>query len=323
MKTHAIIPIFIPHEGCPHSCIFCNQNIITAKAEPVTASDAAGVIEAWLATLGRRGLTSVGAAFYGGSFTGLPKERQSEYLEAARYYKDRGLISEIRLSTRPDYIDDEILSNLKRHGVDAVELGVQSFDDDVLARSNRCHDSECARKSSLMVRDYGFRLGIQLMIGLPADTEEKDIFSAVELVRLKPEDARLYPAVVLPGTGLERMHAAGEYTPLALEEAVRVTKKMYKIISSAGVNIIRVGLKNYIHPAFRQLVESEIARDELEGQLDPVPGSFVFACNGKSFSNMVGHKGANKAYFKAKYPLHKISYAVDDAQRDGRYTVTR
>jgi len=321
MKSHAIIPVFIPHKGCPNSCVFCNQNKITENEEPASAEDVSGIIASWLRTLKHRGIGTIEAAFYGGSFTGIPIEQRSEYLKIARFYKDRGDIAKIRLSTRPDYIDDEILSNLKEYKVDTIELGVQSFDDEVLLKSNRGHSSKAVYESSRMIKDYGFDLGLQLMIGLPGDTAEKDIFSANELVKIKPEVARLYPTNILEGTELHKMYLAGEYALLTLEEAVDITKKMYKIISGAGINIIRVGLKGGFHSAFRQLVESEIARDELERQLDSSSNAYRFICNEKSFSNMIGHMKSNKIYFNEKYPLKNISYEIDNALADAEYVV--
>jgi len=321
MKSHAIIPIFIPHKGCPNSCVFCNQNIITANEEPVSANTAAGVIDAWLDTLKNKNLKTVEVAFFGGSFTGLPVDSQSEYLEIASFYKGKGSINKIRLSTRPDFIDEGILLNLARYGVDTIELGVQSFDDEVLKKSNRGHTACQVCKSSFMIRDYGFGLGIQLMIGLPGDTPEKCVFSANETVRIKPESARLYPAVILEGTELHNMYLAGSYTPLSTEEAVNTTKQMYKIISSAGINILRVGLKGSFHPAFRQIVESEIAKDELELHLSPDPSLITFVSNEKSFPNMIGHNKSNKIYFSEKYPRCKFKYIIDNSLADGRYDV--
>ena len=335
MKSHAIIPIFIPHEGCPNSCVFCNQNRITANEKPTPPGEIAGIIDSYLITLRNRSLKTVEAAFYGGSFTGLPLERQSEYLEIAHYYRRRGDIGKIRLSTRPDYISGEILSNLERYGVDTIELGVQSFDDEVLLKSNRGHDSRVIYESSRMIQSYGFELGLQLMIGLPCDTAEKDIFSANELVKIKPSIARLYPTVVIDGTELHRMHLDGEYVPLTLGESIDITKKMYRIISDANIKIIRVGLKSKdlldnprsnFHPAFRQLVESAIARGDVERRIESMPflpynASIRLLSNRKSFSNLIGHCKSNKEYFGAKYPSVKFSYAVDDTLADGSYDV--
>ena len=351
MKSHAIIPIFIPHKGCPNSCVFCNQNKITLNENPVQGTDVAKIIEKHLDTLRDRNLTTIEAAFYGGSFTGIPLKEQSEYLEIAYFYKRHGMINKIHLSTRPDLINDYILSNLERYGVDTIELGVQSFDDTVLEKSNRGHNSAIVYESSRMIQSYGFELGIQLMIGLPGDTPEKDIYSARELVKIKPSIARLYPAIIIEGTALHNMYLSGDYTPLELDEAINITKAMYQIISAAGIKLIRVGLrsadlvekagKNF-HPAFRQLVESEIAKEALDEQLNKdarlsglisemnkASGGVSFLpcipvrlfSNEKSFSNMIGNRKSNKVYFNKKYPLFKFSYEIDNSLADNRYIV--
>lgn len=272
MKKHAIIPVFISHRGCPNDCVFCNQKRITARSGDVTAADARRTIEEHLSTLEKMNLETVELAFFGGSFTGIPLEEQCAFLSLAKEYKDAGRIDKIHLSTRPDYINREILDNLKAYGVDVIELGVQSFDEEVLALSGRGHDARVVFESSALIKDYGFTLGIQLMVGLPGDTLEKCIFSARQTVRIAPAIARIYPTVVLRDTVLHDRMLAGLYTPLSEEEAVLRSKAMYEILDDAGINIIRVGLKSSdimasetaFHPAFRQLVEGRIARERLE-----------------------------------------------------------
>lgn len=356
MKTHAIIPIFIPHKGCPHNCIFCNQKKITAHIAPVTADDVVETIETWLTTLSH--VKTVEIAFYGGSFTAIPMEDQTAYLKIAKRYKDAGKVNKIHLSTRPDAINKEILDNLRAYGVDTIELGVQSFDDRVLKLSGRGHDSAIVYKSSKMIQDYGFELGIQLMIGLPGDSMETCIYSAKETVKIGPELARLYPTIVIEDTELFEQYKRGEYKPLSQDEAVERTKEMYKILQKAGINIIRVGLKSSdiinengdidggtFHPAFRQLVEGAIAREKLESQLQAEAGvarraeltgragtarsPFVqeerekvdFFSNSRNFSNMIGNSGRNKEYFLENYPQYDILYRVDNGLEDGEYAV--
>ncbi len=340
MKKHAIIPVFIPHEGCPNDCVFCNQKKITARQEPVHAEDVRNIIENYLPTLSGRGLEMIEVAFFGGSFTGILMEKQSEYLSVAKEYKDKGLIQKIHLSTRPDYINTEILDNLKFYGVDTIELGVQSFDDDVLKASNRGHSSSAVYKSCDLIKAYGFELGIQLMIGLPGDTMEKSLYSARETVKIKPSIARLYPTVIIDDTELLNMYLRGEYKALSQEEALETTKEMYKILTAAGINIIRVGLKSTdiinengavtggtYHPAFRQLVEGRIAREILEEKLNQllnaasgdVPSRITFESCGTSFSNMVGNKKCNKIYFAEHYPGLKIRFSVNQSLAEGDY----
>lgn len=358
MKTHAIIPIFIPHLGCPNDCIFCNQKKITAKTAPVTIKDMKATAERYLSTLSSRGVETVEMAFYGGSFTGIPLELQREYLSVAKDYKDRGLIQKIHLSTRPDYINEEILDNLKHFGTDIIELGVQSLDEEVLRLSNRGHDRDCVFKASELIKAYEFILGLQLMIGLPGDTHDKSLHSAKEAVRIGPSISRIYPTVIIQDTALYDLYQRGQYLPLTTEAAVHTAKEMYCILTKAGINVIRIGLKSTdlihengaiaggYHPAFRQLVESEIAKEQMEAQLiarlsahsSAVNGSRVsahpeqwnsnktqrsyrFFSSGPSFSNMVGNGKSNRLYFEKKYPHERISFHVDHSLPDGIYVL--
>lgn len=333
MKKHAIIPIFIPHLGCSNDCVFCNQRKITARTTAPTSEAVRETIEEWLTTLNHEE-TEIEVAFYGGSFTGLTIDEQSVYLGVAKSYLDAGRIDGIHLSTRPDYISEDILNNLKAYGVTTIELGVQSFDDEVLLASNRGHDSSVVYKACDMIKSYGFNLGIQLMIGLPGDSLESCIMSAREAAEIGPKLARLYPTIVLDDTELLCMYERGEYEALTREEAVLRTKEMYKILAGAGIYIMRVGLKSTdiigdggainggtYHPAFRQLVESAIVRDQLEPKLSELAASGaakvnVFS-NSSWFSNLIGNNKENKLYFAEKFPMLDIKYGVDNNLANG------
>lgn len=353
MKKHAIIPIFIPHLGCPCQCVFCNQQKITARTKAVSTDEVRETVERYLSTLADLDPSEIEIAFYGGSFTAIPIDAQTAYLEVANEYIDQGRVSSLHISTRPDCIDEEILSNLKRYNVSTIELGVQSFSDEVLRLSKRGHDSDTARKAARLVKERGFKLGIQLMIGLPGDSLESCICSARETVALFPELARLYPTLVIDGTELYDMYEDGSYEALSKEEALLRTKEMYKILHKAGINIMRVGLKSTdiiggsdlsainggtYHPAFRQLVEGEIAYEMLKEQLDalmekldgtglaktpnpdakgrtnaPKPKLKVdLFSNPQSFSNMIGNCGINKERLGAEYPHFDIKYRTDN-----------
>ena len=282
MKTHAIIPIFIPHEGCPHDCVFCNQKKITAREKAPNEAETEELIERHLAQIQKNpNITEIEIAFYGGSFTGISMEQQAMYLALAKKYKDRGRIKRIHLSTRPDYINEEILDQLQYYSTDVVELGVQSFDEEVLRRSNRGHGREVIYRSAQMIKERGMTLGIQLMVGLPGDSYEKCMESVRETIKIGPAIARIYPTVVLKETALYEMFRQNKYRPLKEEQAVNTVKDMMRALESAGIDIIRVGLKSSdnitmnggavgagtYHPAFRQLVESVLAREELEALL--------------------------------------------------------
>ncbi len=341
MKTHAIIPIFIPHNGCPNDCVFCNQRRITSRMASPTESEVRQTIDEWLTTLGE--VPNVSVAFYGGSFTAIPIEDQKRYLRIASEYKDAGKISEIHLSTRPDCIDNEILGVLEHYQVDLIELGCQSFDDGVLAAVKRGHGVDAIYKACELIKSGGFRLGIQLMVGLPGSSFEIDVKSALLAGELRPEVARIYPTIVIEDTELLDMVIAEDYVPLTIPEAVLRSKEMLKILRGYGVNVIRIGLKasdlitgdGYLtgttfHPAFRQLVEGSIARDEIEKQLVQqlrlAPTEDTIAqCTAapKSFSNLIGHKGENRSYFVEKYPNIRFVFKEDKTLEEGKYVLIR
>ena len=334
MKKHAIIPVFISHRGCPNDCVFCNQKKITARQGDVTKQDVINTIETYMSTLKDMNLECIEISFYGGSFTGIPIKEQNEYLSIAYEYKKKGIIDKIHMSTRPDYINREILDNLKRFEVDVIELGVQSFADDVLLASNRGHTSDAVYAACDLIKEYGFTLGIQLMVGLPGDSKETCIYSARETVKIKPELARIYPTVIIDDTELLEMYRRGEYNALSLEDAIDISKEMYLILDEAGINIMRVGLKstdiinengavtgNTYHPAFRQLVEGQIARERIEAQIDDEDKEITVYCNPMDISNAAGHKACNKAYFKEKYPGLKMGFKADDSIERNTYVV--
>lgn len=347
MKKHAIIPIFIPHKGCPNDCVFCNQRKITARINPPSVSEVYETVDKWLNTL--NDVPTVEMAFFGGSFTGLTLEEQNTYLEIAEEYKLKGAISKIHISTRPDYIDEQILTNLKNHKVDIIELGAQSFDDRVLKASNRGHLSSDIKKASNLIKEYGFSLGIQLMIGLPNDDMEACLLSARETVRLKPDIARIYPTVIIDDTELYNMYKMGIYEPLSRDEAVSRSLAVYEILTDAGINVIRIGLKSSdlinltdtssvnggtYHPAFRQLVEGAFLRKKIDERLlymikneeiqaegkDSKHEVFIYT-NSLWFSNLIGHKGENKKYFSRKYPQFILTYKTDNKLENGNFKI--
>ena len=325
MKKHAIIPIFISHRGCPHQCVFCNQKAITARSGDVSVEDARNTIEQWLTTLEGRNM-DLEISFFGGSFTGIPMEEQTAFLRLAKEYKDSGRVGRIHCSTRPDYINTEILDNLRAYGMDIIELGVQSFDQRVLDLSRRGHSEEDVERACALIRSYGFELGIQLMIGLPGDSYGSCIYSAEKAVEMKPSIARLYPTVVIDKTPLADMLGDGSYVPLTEEETVRRTKDMYKILTGAGINVIRIGLKSNelikgstYHPAIGQVVKSAVARDGIEEKIEALlksgeDGRIVEIRSPKALFNFaVGYGASNRKYFSERYPDLRIRFIEDDS----------
>lgn len=294
-----VIPIFIPHEGCPHRCLFCNQHRISGQAEsPAPGAEEVGAtIRAWLERARPARRAQVEAAFYGGSFTCLPLARQAELLAAVRPFRQRGLVHAIRLSTRPDAIDAERLDLLARHRVSIVELGAQSCDDEVLRRSGRGHDAAAIAAACALIRERGMGLGLQLMLGLPGETFRSLRHTADTAIRLQPDFVRIYPALVLRGSGLERLYHRGVYRPLSLVRAVAWAAYLKKRFDDRGIKVVRMGLQTSAeltralvagphHPAFGELVMARLmfnrARGLLAGVQDADPVALVIAAQDQS-----------------------------------------
>lgn len=324
-KKMYIIPLFIPHLGCPFKCVFCNQNSITGQDQEITEEYVRKTIEAHLATLPKD--AEIEVSFFGGSFTGIPQNMQNLYLGIAKEYLDKGKIDAIRLSTRPDYINTEILQNLKKYQVSIIELGVQSMDEEVLLKSRRGHTSEDVVKAVNLIRQFDFKLGLQIMIGLPGDNLEKSLNTAYKIVKLQPDFVRIYPTLVIKNTYLEKMYNEGKFFPLSLEEAIEISKKMYIVFIKNYIDVIRIGLQtteniNYnkdviagpFHPAIGQLVESSIALDiftkVFEDKNIKNTKVTIFS-NEKQISTIIGQKKSNKWFLEKKYNI-QIRYKISD-----------
>ena len=274
----SIIPVFVPHLGCPHNCVFCNQNRISGQLEPATPQTVTDEIENAAAFLPKGGKRQL--AFYGGSFTAIPAAEQEALLGAAKTYLDRGEINAIRLSTRPDAIDETVLERLHRYGVETVELGAQSMDAQVLRRSARGHTAEDVERASKLIKASGFRLILQMMTGLPGDTAEKDIETARKIIALEPDGVRIYPTVIVRDTALYDMWRAGKYREHTVEDAVSVCAQLVPLFEAAGIPIIRLGLNptddlsggdaagGAYHPALGELVRSRIMLQKARELLD-------------------------------------------------------
>lgn len=322
MSRHYIIPIFVPHLGCPHDCVFCNQKRITGFTTDVTADDVERIIEEHLTTF--KPNSTVEVAFYGGSFTAIDIDIQKELLEIPYKYKMDGKINGIRLSTRPDAIDVHILDNLNKYSVDTIELGVQSLDDEVLYRSGRGHSSDIVYESAKLIKGYGFNLGLQMMIGLPSDSFEKDLFTCKEFIKLSPFCVRIYPTLIIKDTFLEKLYLRGKYEPIRLENAVNISAILLMMFTVNDINVIRIGLqpteniqmgKDVIagpfHPSFRQLVESRIFQllfdKYLEDRNISTKGyDLIIETNKKHISNIAGQKSSNIKYMTNKYEFKRI-----------------
>ncbi|WP_373598306.1 elongator complex protein 3 [Paraclostridium bifermentans] len=311
-----IIPIFVPHRGCPHDCIFCNQKKITGVSTDITSDDVRNIIEEYLTTIDKD--ASIEIAFFGGSFTAIDMDIQRNLLSVAKEYVDKGIVDDIRMSTRPDCISDEILTMLKEYKVSIIELGVQSLDDRVLVDSVRGHSDEDVFKSAKLIKQYGIKLGLQMMIGLPSDSESKCIYTAKKFIELKPDCVRVYPTLVVKETGLEKLLQEDKYIPFTLEESIEIVKKVLVLFYINNINVIRVGLQatediaigkevlaGPYHPAYRELVESKMYGDYIEYIIKKynAKSDVVVLVNKKNVSRILGNKKTNAKILKEKYNI--------------------
>ena len=320
-KEQYTIPIFIPHKGCPNNCVFCNQKKISGQLTDVTAQDVEDKIEEYLKYYSNS-KKKIEVAFFGGSFTGIPIDKQIEYLQVANSYVKKGLVDAIRISTRPDYINRNILDTMKKYNVKTIELGVQSMDNEILTLSKRGHTALDVVNASKLIHEYGIVLGHQIMIGLPGSTRESEVYTIKECLKLQPQQLRIYPVYVIPDSELYSMYENSEYKPLSINEAVMRCKAVIYECQKTDISIIRLGLQSTdeitaknndlrgpVSDNLAEYVMSALVRDKIEReiknrQIDDskliinVPKKYVSIC--------VGPKKINKIYFENKYNIKFI-----------------
>lgn len=339
MSEQYIIPIFVPHLGCPNDCTFCNQKSISGQTKQVTAEDVKQTIEEYLKSFKDESLHKE-VAFFGGSFTGIDEAKQEELLEAAYEFVKNKQIQSIRISTRPDYIDKEKLKLLKKYGVKTIELGVQSTNDYILKKCKRGHTFEDVKKASKLIRMHGFVLGHQMMIGLPESTKLDEINTAKALIKLKPKIVRIYPVLVIKNTPLAKEYEQGEYIPLTVEQAVDRAKDIMQLFNNAKIEVIRIGLQNTeeitdpseessqviagpYHPAFRQLVESGMWYDEIVQKIKKFNIKVMqvtIKANPENINNIIGHKKENVLKLKEFYDVDVV-VKPDENIKKGKFEI--
>ncbi len=335
-QKHVTIPIFIPHLGCPHQCSFCNQWKSSGTDKLPDPDYLEKRINRYLESVDT-GSTKTEIAFFGGSFTGIKRELQEELLSRAVKYLQRGLVHNIRASTRPDYITPESIKLLKKYQVGTIELGVQSFSNSVLGKSGRGHTAEDSINAVKLLKDNGIETVIQLMPGLPGDSSKISLESAQKAADLFPGAVRIYPAVVLKDTKLEKAYLEGSYSPLTIESAVEICGRMLKIFNKQRIPVIRIGLHPFspdesgsiisgpYHPAFGFLVKSRLKRDEIKekliSMLNDNPGSrkLVLELPLLCSEEYIGHRKENIRHLKEKFNLETLEYRISDT--DGQLSV--
>lgn len=308
---HGNVALFVPHAGCPHRCSFCDQRAIAGTGDRMTPDKVEAAClqaESRITLPGRQ----AELAFFGGSFTALPKKEMCALLDAALPFVRRGVFRGIRLSTRPDCVDEGILAALAGRSVTAVELGAQSMDDAVLVQNGRGHTADDVERAAGLIRARGLSLGLQMMTGLPGSTRESDRATAFRLASLRPDTIRIYPTVVLRGTPLEKMVRSGVYVPPALEETVELCSDLLLFFEEEqGIPVIRLGLhaspdleRHRVagpwHPAFRQLCEGRIYRKRAASLLRDKrvpPGPVRIFVHPRALSAMIGQRKSNLQWF--------------------------
>ncbi len=324
---HANIPLFIPHLGCPHNCVFCDQKNISG-VDSFDFESALLHVEKAIHTLGGR---PAELAFFGGSFTAIPRKLMIALLEAAHVYVQQGKLSGIRLSTRPDAVSEEILDILQHYGVTSIELGIQSMDDRVLAACRRGHTSAESVDACTRIKKRGcFSLVGQMMLGLPLSDLKKELNTARTICALGADGCRIYPTVVLKNTPLEKLLNEGTYLPLTLEEGIERGAAVFRIFESHGVKILRMGLcaeesceKSAVagcyHPAYGELVVSHVFLEDLELQfkkLSPRKGEdyTVYVAPGK-LSSAIGHRKENQKKLSERYECRLFFAEKEELQK--------
>ena len=335
MKKQYIIPIFVPHLGCPNDCVFCNQKSISGETKELTKEDVKKIIEEHIKYVKENAKVEI--AFFGGSFTGIDESKQNELLEVAYEYIKQGKAESIRISTRPDYIDKRILKRLKKYKVKTIELGVQSANDYILQKAERGHTFEDVKKASKLIRFYGFDLGHQMMVGLPESTHLDEINTAKQLIKLKPKMVRIYPVLVIKNTKLEKEYQEGKYKALTIVQAVETCKELVKLFAKKNIEVIRIGLQptdtiadsenqksevvaGPFHPAFRQLVEASMWNDVIVDKikkLNTKVKEVVVTVNPIDVNSVVGQKKENVTNLKEVYDVDLIVKA-DEKIKQGK-----
>lgn len=306
-KAHSNISIFVPHIGCPNKCSFCNQRYITGACWAPGAKD---VEKAVAKAKGSKNFDSKTAeiAFFGGSFTAINRNYMTELLKAAERYVKDGTVKGIRISTRPDAIDSEILTLLKERHVTSIELGAQSMNDRVLRMNNRGHTAGDVERASRLIREYGFELGLQMMTGLYGDSDSSAIKTAERLIALQPDTVRIYPTIVLKDTDLAALYADNIYNPQTLDGAITLAAKLYKMFTENGIRVIRLGLHSieenaYIagpwHPAFSELCQSQIMLTGVLSRLQE-KGKYNIKVAKSAVSKMTGQGRKNIIFLKSR-----------------------
>jgi histone acetyltransferase (RNA polymerase elongator complex component) len=325
-NKHYNIPIFLPELACRNKCVFCNQKNISSTHSIPSLQDAHTIIESHLKTIPKSADKQI--AFFGGNFTGLPVELQKDFLSLAQSYIQKGLVQSIRISTRPDYISENILELLQHYGVKDIELGAQSFDDEVLRLSQRGHTAHDIIQASQLIRKYNFKLGLQMMIGLPGDNFEKSMYTAQKIIDCKADTTRIYPCLVIAHTELANMYRQGKYIPQDVETASQWIAPIYTLFTKHNIRILRIGLhpsKDFesseillagpYHPSIKQVVLSQIWKKRFTEKIHTQKGELHISVSPEALPYAIGYESSNKKWLSeasGKVTFHTNTNIAND-----------
>ncbi len=329
-----IIPVFIPHLGCPHQCVFCDQRTITGAAGGIPSPDQIHAAVTRYLNFSRKRHSTTQISFFGGNFLGLAQKAVVELLDAAATFVDHGTVDSLRFSTRPDTICAKRLAAIRPFPVKTVELGVQSMDDAVLDACRRGHTAADTIAAASLIKDAGYQLGLQMMVGLPGDDDDGALETARRLARLRPDFVRIYPTLVLAGSPLARDYREGRYHPLALDPCVALVARIYLFFREKGIPVARMGLQaadgladpaerlaGPYHPAFGHLVHGEIVRDTIRATLigmDNIPGNLTIGVHPTMVSRVQGLNKRNLHYLRRHFALENITIDQDNGLEPNR-----
>ncbi|OQY60553.1 MAG: hypothetical protein B6245_00960 [Desulfobacteraceae bacterium 4572_88] len=337
-----IIPVFIPHAGCLHQCAFCNQAKITSVRRQLLSSEQFRLlVEGFLNYKGsRRKLVQI--AFYGGTFLGLEKNDIERLLREADRFVQAGKVDGIRFSTRPDTVDQKRLDIIRDFPVSTIELGVQSMDDRVLKQSRRGHTAADTERAFYLLREQGYEVGMQMMVGLPGENHASALDTGKKIAALSPDMVRIYPTVVIENSPLARWYRDGKYMPLPLDACVTLVKQLYLLFQEKNIRVIRMGLQasedfekgtsilaGPYHPAFGHMIYSEIFLDILSAALTvqnipqkSVPhGTISIRVHPRNISKMRGMNNKNIDILKRQFHLTAVDVTPDDMLGEDAFMV--
>jgi histone acetyltransferase (RNA polymerase elongator complex component) len=335
--TPFIIPIFLPNLGCPHQCAFCNQTSITGVTSDTISPETLCFLINEFLEYKKTQRRSVQVSFYGGNFLGLKKDYIRILLDETTKFVKNKKVDSIRFSTRPDTISDKQLNIIKDYPVSTIEIGVQSMDNQVLAMAKRGHTALDTEKAAALLKQQNYDVGMQMMVGLPGDDENKSLFTAQRIASLSPDFVRIYPTVVLARSRLAVWYRKGEYTPWSLSRCVSLAKNLYLFFKSKKIPVIRMGLQasedlakdttilsGPYHPAFGHMVHSEIFMDMAVSIMEAKNGScdkITINVHPRSISKMRGLKNKNVESLKKKFQIKSLEIIPDLSLAEDKLTV--